>query len=653
MPNGDNELSVAQRISRGTLSSINSDVLDDARRIAGYKPRAELNQSLGLVGEVAARDWVKREYRGRAREVVVMRRNVATPILDLVFEVGPDEYVVIEAKANSSELGETNRKLFRAADDGGVRVNSQRRRVRQFDPVWFEQKLAELRRHGPEGRKLAGRLSHSWHSGKLRPVLVRTPEAGLRTEHVVIEDFSSKWNAHIGVQGRHSIPNYNVPGEHSITPSTSEPLTNVERGLEAPHKPTAAVHHSVPDSKPHLPSKKLANAGNLGEGAITMAGRGFKARSLTIGVKTWRAARTVGKVLVLCFVPLSALDVVLEVAFALWDRHAAKKEKERQAKQLALEAVFKADKETNVLQDAIRKNIVNNQRVQADFFRTWELNKNYPGFQYARLKAILEVESYRGVMGQESDAPSKYRLASLSVIPTDWAHDLTLETIGEEKAAAQTDKEKAELFRKEGLAGSLKVVKRQKLSYTIVPPLLTPFDIVVTKINNLFLDIAFFVAQFSDSGESMMESFNGFNYRYSWSDQFGLQLQFPSPLKASVCEYCLAYLHYSAKQLSRHALEEQDLEGNLEDPVRGRQRRFWLLQSLLEGSGTRYGKNFADFTKQLKSLVKAGEKDPEVVAALEELYAGARSIWQDLGRIESNMKKPEYYYFGPRYVPGG
>ena len=30
---------------------------------------------------------------------------------------------------------------------------------------------------------------------------------------------------------------------------------------------------------------------------------------------------------------------------------------------------------------------------------------------------------------------------------------------------------------------------------------------------------------------------------------------------------------------------------------------------------------------------------------------GARSIWNDLRRIEDNIKNPEYYYLGPNYKP--
>jgi hypothetical protein len=73
--------------------------------------------------------------------------------------------------------------------------------------------------------------------------------------------------------------------------------------------------------------------------------------------------------------------------------------------------------------------------------------------------------------------------------------------------------------------------------------------------------------------------------------------------------------------------------------------------SLLEGKNTQYGKNFSFFAAQIKGLVKRGEKNGEVLTALEQLYTGARAIWYDLERIERNLYKPEYYYLGPQYKP--
>jgi hypothetical protein len=184
----------------------------------------------------------------------------------------------------------------------------------------------------------------------------------------------------------------------------------------------------------------------------------------------------------------------------------------------------------------------------------------------------------------------------------------------------------------------------------MVPPLLTPYDIVVVKINNLFLDIACFCAQFSGMDETFVDNFE-FNYTYRWDEQFLVTLEFPQPLNPPVCEYCLAYLHYAAKQLSGHPLQQQDLEGNLEDPRKGWLRRFWLLNSLVEADRTRYGRNFSYFAAQIKSLVKRERQDTDVAAAIDMLYTGARAILYDLERIERDLKKPEYFYLGPQYKP--
>lgn len=649
MADGSGDPHVIQRTPRESLANMNLTELDEARGVASYKRSARLKQSSALVGDVAGRDFIRAEYRGRARQIV-MRRGNNVPVFDHLYEVGPGEFVVAEGKANQAPFGKTSRKtrVFKAGEQGTrVIEGTVRKAVVQFSPEWFEQRLAELRRDfGPEGRRLANRLETSWRSGKLRAVAIRAPEASRTAEHVLVEDVSKQWNDHIGATSQHTMPIDRRP--KVITDPArllQAPPTQVERGLEAAEKTVAHV-------EPHLPAPRLSTAEHLGEGALKVAEHGFKARSLVIGVKAWRAARTIGKVLIVCFVPLTVFDVVIEVAMAMWDREREKEERQRRDKQHALETVFKADRKTGILQQGIVRNIVSNAAVQAAFLSAWDTNKAYPGFQYARLHATLSVESYRDTMGRDSESLTKYNLLALSVLATDWSHDFELEDIGEERIEDKTDDDKLDLIKKDGLSSLnlMKVVKRQKLSYTIVPPLLTPYDIVVMKINNLFLDIACFCAQFSGLDEMIVENFE-FNYTYRWDEQFVVALEFPQPLDPAVCEYCLAYLHYAAKQLSGHPLQQQDLEGNLEDPHRGWQRRFWLLNSIVEGERTRHGKNFSYFAAQVKSLVRSGRKDAEISAGIDQLFTGARAIWYDLERIERNLKESEYFYLGPGYKP--
>jgi hypothetical protein len=236
-----------------------------------------------------------------------------------------------------------------------------------------------------------------------------------------------------------------------------------------------------------------------------------------------------------------------------------------------------------------------------------------------------------------------------------WAHEFELTDIGGDVEVARTDADTIALLKK-GVKHPFmlrKIVKRKRLKYTIVPPLLTPFDIVISKMNNLFVDIVQFTAHFTNAGHEIFTKPFQFDYRYSWETQFDARPDFGPPLNASVCEYCLAYLFWAAKQLSRHPLEQQDLAGNLEDPSKGWNRRMWLLMSLLEGANTSHGRNYLYFVDQITRLVRPGDKSADVAAALNELFAGARLIWEDLRRIEKSMHKPEYYYFGPQYAPSG
>jgi len=629
---------------------MNEKALSEARTIAGYKPSARQRQSSGLVGEVAARDFVQREYRGQAKEIDVMRRGGKTPVIDLLFETGKGEFVVVEAKANQSPLGKTNRRVFRSDRRGRLKIGKLRKDVEQFSPVWFEQRLAELRRDfGPEGRRLANRLEHAWQNGKLRAILVRAPDAGRTAEHVVIEDVSKEWNMHLGVESRHTLPSYNVEREPTRSPATlaGERPTNVERGIEA-------VERAVPAAEPHfVPRPRVATAEHLGVRALEATRHGFRARTLAIGIKSWRVARSVGKILVACFVPLTVFDVVLEVALAFWDRQREKEARKRREKQQALEAVFREDKKSGVIQRGIQRNIVGNADVQARLLASWDENKNYNGFQYARLNAVVRVDTYRDIRGEDSESLTTYSLEALDVHATSAMHDFELTAIGEDQEIDKSDADVAALFEKGIMYPQVlrKIVKRKRLKYTIVPPLITPYDIAVTKINNLFLDLIYFVCQFSNVGDSILASFRGFDYAHRWDEQFTVAIELPPPLNRSVCEYCLSYLHWAAKQLSQHPLAQQDLEGNLEDPTKGWRRRLWLLLSLLDGTDTRYRKNFSYFASQLKRMVENSERTGEVAAAIEQLYTGARSILYDLERIEANLHRPEYYYLGPQYRP--
>ena len=651
MSNGEADQLVIYKSTRGTLGNLNTDLLSDAMRIAGYSPSAKLNQSKGMVGEVAARDFVTREYRGAAKEVPVMLRGT-TPILDGVFETAKGEFVVVEAKANSAQLGRTNRKVFKGGSRGGLRKAKLHRDVVQFSPVWFEQRLAELRRHSPEGGRLANRLEHAWQNGKLRPLIVRAPEAGMTAERVIVEDRSAQWNAHVGAENRHTLPTHNVkpqaitdPARLIDRPPDTRP-TNVERGLET-------VEKSRPHAEPHLPKLGASTAAHVAESSVNAAERSSRLRSLKIGLKAWRAARVVGKVLITCFVPLKALDIVLEIAMAIWDHERAKAEQKEQEKQRTLEAVFKQGAPT--IEKGIQAIVSSGATVQG-FMDAWERSTRHTGFHYARLRAVVEVQSFRGLASgriETIDSMTTYRLVSLNVKATSAFHDFEIEEHGEEKEVEKTDKEKVALYLKGHSSSDLfrKTLRNRSLGYTIVPPLHTPFDVVVTKINNLFVDVTTVITGITGSADAWLDGFQSFNFARGWKEQFDLEPQFTAPLNPPVCEFCLSYLFASAKVLSRHPLEPQDVEGNLEDPRKGYGRRFDLLATRVDHDRAPYNKNFSDFVGQIGKLVKSGRADADMAAAVEKLQVGARSIWNDLRRIEDNIKNPEYYYLGPNYKP--
>jgi hypothetical protein len=526
----------------------------------------------------------------------------------------------------------------------------------------------------PEGKILVGDITAGeWSRGTV-PITPGQPHrmpAELRheaeSEHHLVKTKRDAERLYVGLpdeymdyevhfQDRYSESQSKVSRRFQVRPrtrSTSRPSrlvrsgeSNVARALETAERAGVEVKPSK------LPRARVLSGGeHVGSTLVKVQGAGVKFRTLVIGVKAWRVARTVGGVLVKCFIPLTVLDVLLEVSLALWDREREKDAKKRRDKQRALEAVFKEDSKNQAVQKLIQRNIVYNDDVQEKIVKDWDSNKNSQGFVYARLSAIVKVEIYRDIRGIENQSVTTYSVADLDVRPTTWSHEFAMEQIGSEDEVDKTDAEIMDLIKKGFVYPEMlrKFVQRKRIKYTMVPPLVAPYDIVVTKINNLFLDIAFFVAQFSNSGEAMLANFRGFNYRYRWDELFTLTLEFPHPLNASVCEYCLSYLHWAAKLLSQHPLAQEDLEGNLEDPRKGWKRRLWILTSLLEGRGTTYGRNFSFLSGRVKELVKRGEKSDDVFSALEELDRGARSIWYDLERIEANLYKPQYYYLGPGY----
>jgi hypothetical protein len=361
----------------------------------------------------------------------------------------------------------------------------------------------------------------------------------------------------------------------------------------------------------------------------------------------------VGKVFVVCFVPLKALDILLEVAMAIWDRDRERKEREEQEKQRTIDAVFKQGAAT--IEKGMQA-IVSSAATVQGFMDTWERNRRNPGFHYARVRAVLEVQSYVGIVSaraEKIDSMTTYRVVSLNVKAVSGFRDLELEELGEEKEVEKSEKDKMALIQKGHWNPDLfrKTVRNRSLAYTIVPPLHTPFDVVVTKIGNLFVDVTNMITEVGGTGSLWLKDFPGFDFKRDWKEQFDLEPQFNAPLDPAVCEFCLRYLFASAKVLSRHPLEQQDLEGNLEDPRKGYKRRFHLLATRVDHDLAPYNKNFSDFVRQVGRLVKSGRADADVAAAVEELQLGARSIWNDLRRIEDNIKNPEYYYLGPSYKP--
>jgi hypothetical protein len=625
---------------RSTRVNMNREELERARTVTTYKRSAKLKKSSELVGDVAARDYLLSEYRGRARPIEMVRSN-GVPVFDNLLDVGGGEYVVAEAKANQSPFGKTNRVVFQASEQGVVGTRIQHKVVDQFSPEWFQQRLTELRRDfGHDGRVLAAKLEASWRSGKIRALKIRAPIAGMSAEHVVIEDVSRSWNAHVGASPAHTLPTRPVVSAPAIPGSSGVP-SQVERGLEIAQRQPVLPHGTS--------APRASTAMRAAEAGVDVARATTRSRVLAVGLKTWRAVRRIGSVAIVCFVPLTVLDVLFEIAMRLWDREREKEEKRRLEKQRTLQEVLRQKHEE--IERATRAIAADTAHVQA-IMDAWQSARVYNPFVYARITATVVVETFESLYtGEAIDSLSKYRVETVAVRATNWSHEFELSN-PEAQAVPKTEDDSKALMAK-GIyadAATRKLVRRKTLRYTIVPPVITPFDVVISQINNLYLDIARFVGWFSNSEDSILDGVEGFNFTNAWDEQLALALQYPAPLRAETCKYCLAYLFNAARFLSRHPLQQEDIHGNGEDPRKGWKRRFRLLQGILHGIDSKHGKTFDYFTWRVKELARPGS-DPEIAKAMQSLFEGARAILYSLERIEREYRKPEYYYFGPSFRP--
>ena len=463
-------------------------------------------------------------------------------------------------------------------------------------------------------------------------------------------DFQEYWyEAEQKFSPRSRVPMAARPGVTSGHPTNverglegAEHSTNVGRGLEGAERSTGKVH---------LPKARLVREAGRDVGRLAELGVKFKA--LRIGANAWRATRWISGVALMMFIPMTPLDFAFEIAMAISDAYHEKEEREQRRKDLALAAVLNDPKLDLAGLIATR---VTSSAGYDTLLTLWDTHPDQTGFVYARISAVLEVQSLR-TYGIEQERVTKYTAVAIKVYPSYSYYPFELTQLGAEEDISDAEKERLlKMYAPDEELAIRSLVprgrrQRLQLKYTIVPPAITPFDVVLTKVNNLFLDLLYFVAQFENLGERLRVGITRFDYSGSYEDMIGWELQYPAPLRRATCEYCLGYLHWTGKMLSSHPLNEVDLYGTLENPIRGWRRRHAILLSLLEGQDTQYGKNFAYFAEQMKDLVGSRGKDPEISAAVTELYIGAAVVLADLRRLYRNEKSPEFFYYGSEYKP--
>jgi hypothetical protein len=246
---------------------------------------------------------------------------------------------------------------------------------------------------------------------------------------------------------------------------------------------------------------------------------------------------------------------------------------------------------------------------------------------------------------QEVEALTRYRDAKITNVkatPDEFAFEL------KEVARTRLEPTVEEMFKAREKGGFKKVLITRHLKYTMPTPVYTPFDIVISKVNNLFLDTTYFVWEFDGFGEGMLKNFTGFNYRTSYKDQFFVEVDFPAQVNKPVCIDVLAYLHWAAKHLSRQALEQADIEGHFENPQKAHERRVMLLDHVSWGTDT--GKPFRWLLQKISRMVKSDYATEDVIEGLRHVKEGVEAITFDLSRIWEKRLEHEYLYTGPKSV---
>jgi hypothetical protein len=388
------------------------------------------------------------------------------------------------------------------------------------------------------------------------------------------------------------------------------------------------------------------------------AGVGKLTKTLAIGRGALRATRLLlgAGVMMYLVPPLKMWEWAVEIGFRLFEVFQARQheeERESRRKQQALRCAIVDN--AGVVEQLMTAKVVSDAQYQA-LVTAWDRNRKIAGFVYARLNVLIEQEVFRGPMYKEIEDLTRYRAVTVDLGATSAYHDFELTGIGDEHQVELTASDRSYLdgaIRKGFYyVGKQKWIQRYRLKYTIQTPAITPFDIALMKVNNLFMDLLTFAIEFQ-TAKPVLEHLTQMDYSAAgYEEMIGGPLEFPKPLNRSVCHYCLSYLHWVGSELSTHHLRQADLEGNLEAPRRGWERRRDVLWRLLVGRGsTKHGLNFAYFAEQMGKIVSEPLDDPELQSSATELYSTAYVVLSDLRRIDNLQTNPEYYYFGPSYRP--
>ncbi|MBB3020800.1 hypothetical protein FHR70_003888 [Microvirga lupini] len=466
--------------------------------------------------------------------------------------------------------------------------------------------------------------------------------------------------------------------------ATADPGTKAGELVEARANTARATEGAVDATKARAieggrPVRELA------AGAADVAKVGKLARVLSL-------TKTIGKVAVGLFIPLTKLEILLELALWLYDwdqrrRKADEREWRRIYAFLFESAAPIADPFAGQYQPAIGGWIwdtmnarLNNERDPQNFVqwvREWDRNRKWLGFVYVGVAGGLTRQEHvpRISSADKAPHPIRYWAGEMKFDFKTWSkednrskkegptrelgpeHPDNLFTLGEFGDPFKKPENKdmtrwaaANQSRSDYLYRDVEE-RRMSISVTSPTPILTPFDYLSFKCKDLMVEILRFISRF-DEYFQIMAPFSRETFFTKYWYEGGT---FPDPIDSDSAHYCLKKLYALITALEAHTPQQK------ETAQAGLERRRQIIADIVRPNRT--SNDLSDIDKRLYRLARdlnytsyRPVQDPDLAyltnehlsALTSDILGDARRIYADITSGKDSPRSLEYRYIGSK-----